>query len=67
MKTRIYRVVETESDKPDRLVEAGSQAQAVRHVVGERFEAVVATPREVANLVSKGVMVETAGEEPNAE
>jgi hypothetical protein len=66
-KTRIYRVIETESDAADRLVDAGSQSQAIRHVVGSRFEATIASPHEVANLVSKGVMVETAGSENAAE
>lgn len=65
-KTRLYRVIETEGASPDRLVEAGGQAQAIRHVVRERYEARIATPHEVAKLVSGGVLVEVAGAD-NAE
>jgi hypothetical protein len=60
VKTRLYRVVEQESDTMDRLVDATSKAAAIRHVVGDRFDAIVATPMEVANLSTKGVRVEFA-------
>lgn len=64
---RLYRVSEPEGQNPDRLIMAGSQAQAIRHVVGTRFEAVVATPTEVARLVGEyNIKVEIAGDD-NAE
>ena len=65
-KSRNYRVVENEAETPDKLVMAGSQAQAIRHVVGERYEAIIATPHEVAKLVGAGVNLEIAGDD-NAE
>ena len=61
-KTRIYWVKEDGSGGGgDRLIEATSQSQAIRHAVGERFTAVIASPRNVAQLVATGVSVETAG------
>ena len=63
---RIYLVNETAADgQPidERLVRAGSQAQAIRHVTLGRFEAEAASTEDVARLVSAGTEIQTAGEE----
>lgn len=65
-KSRLYRVIDNEGNAADRLVEAGGQAQAIRHVARERYEARVATQHEIVKLVSTGVLVEVAGAD-NAE
>jgi hypothetical protein len=54
---RIYKV--TSGDKTH-LVQATSQAQALRHVAGKTFGIEVAKSIDVATLMSKGVTVETA-------
>lgn len=46
-----------------RLVEASSQAQAIRHVVGKRYTAKPATVADVCELVGGGMKVEKAGKE----
>lgn len=60
--TRIYAV--SEKQKPDRLVEAGSAAQAIRHCVRQQFEAEAATPKDIAALMGAGIKVEKASEDP---
>lgn len=60
MNARIYVVVDTQTNS-ERLVSANSQAQAVRHVVGERFSAAAASAGDVAKLMQAGVKLETAG------
>lgn len=61
---RIYTV--TEANEPGQrgsvrhLVRASSQAQAIRHVVSEKFTADVATPDELVELCSAGVKVREA-------
>jgi hypothetical protein len=67
MKSRLYRVFDNESKEPDRLVDASSRSRAIAHVVRERFEAKIATPHEVATLVTSGVLPETAGADDAAE
>lgn len=64
MSTRIYIV--TGAGK-QRLVEAGTQSQAVRHVVKGQYKAVAATPKDIANLMKTGVQVETASDEAEAQ
>lgn len=67
METRIY-VVDLEVPREDdnqttcvtRLVEAGTQAQAVRHVTKDAVTCRVASTKDVAALVGAGVKVETA-------
>jgi hypothetical protein len=54
---RIYKV--TSGDKTH-LVQATSQAQALRHVAGKTFSIEVAKAIDVAALMSKGVTVEAA-------
>ena len=54
---RIYKV--TSGDKTH-LVQAMSQAQALRHVAGKTFLVEVAKAIDVAQLMSKGVNLETA-------
>ncbi len=44
------------------MVEAGSQAQAIRHTVRSLFKARPAKPQDVAKLIGDGVKVEKAGE-----
>ena len=62
---RIYVVKETAADgkTTERLVRAGSQAQAIRHVVIGRFDAETASTEDVARLVGDGAEIQTAGEE----
>jgi len=54
---RIYKV--TNGDHTH-LVQAVSQAQALRHVAGKTFSVDVAKAIDVAMLMGKGVTVETA-------
>ena len=54
---RIYKV--TAGDK-SHLVQAASQAQALRHVAGKTFNVEVAKAIDVAQLMNKGTTVETA-------
>ncbi len=54
---RIYKV--TNGDNTH-LVQAVSQAQALRHVAGKTFNVDVAKAIDVATLMGKGVTVETA-------
>ena len=54
---RIYKV--TNGDNTH-LVQAVSQAQALRHVAGKTFNVDVAKAIDVAVLMGKGVTVETA-------
>jgi hypothetical protein len=61
--TRIY-VVE-QKDKPHRLIEATSAAQAIRHCARPEFTARAATPRDVATLMQPGQPLEKAFESNN--
>lgn len=54
---RIYKV--TNGDQTH-LVQAVSQAQALRHVAGKTFSVDVAKAIDVAVLMGKGVTLETA-------
>jgi ribosome biogenesis SPOUT family RNA methylase Rps3 len=54
---RIYKV--TNGDKTN-LVQAVSQAQALRHVAGKTFSVDVAKAIDVAMLMGKGVTLEIA-------
>lgn len=54
---RIYKI--TSADKAY-LVQAVSQAQALRHIAGRQFTVEVAKAVDVAQLMGKGVQVETA-------
>lgn len=58
---RIYKV--TSADKAY-LVQAVSQAQALRHIAGRQFTVEVAKAVDVAQLMSKGVQVEAASVVP---
>lgn len=62
VKRRIYVVSKKNADPlAGRLVDASSQAQAIRHVVGDEYQATIASTRGVANLIELGVKIETAG------
>ena len=58
MTTRIYCVSDGSTD---RLVRAGSRAQAVSHVARSVFASRVATQDDLEQLITAGVRVETAG------
>lgn len=58
---RIYKV--TSGDKAY-LVQAISQAQALRHIAGKQYIVEVAKTIDVAQLMGKGVQVETASVVP---
>ncbi len=65
--TRIYVVTQTVDGSPkndkQHLVRAASQAQAIRHVVGEQFTAEVADQNALVYLVSAGKSVQDATEQ----
>ncbi len=54
---RIYKVT---SGETTHLVQAASQAQALRHVAGKTFIVEVAKAIDVAQIMSKGAQVEVA-------
>lgn len=54
---RIYKVT---SGEKTHLVQAMSQAQALRHVAGKTFSVEVAKAIDVATQMSKGAIVEVA-------
>jgi hypothetical protein len=54
---RIYKVTNGNSTH---LVQAASQAQALRHVAGKTFSVEVAKAIDVATIMSKGISVEVA-------
>lgn len=54
---RIYKVTNGDSTH---LVQAVSQAQALRHVAGKTFSVDVAKAIDVAQLMGKGIVLETA-------
>ena len=60
---RIYKV--TSADKAY-LVQAISQAQALRHVAGKQYGVEVAKAIDVAQLMSKGAQIEVASSAPEA-
>ena len=54
---RIYKV--TSNDKAY-LVQAISQAQALRHIAGRMYQVEVAKPIDVATLMNSGIKLEVA-------
>lgn len=58
---RIYEVTHKPSAEP-RLVRATNQAQALRHVVRDTYEVVVASQDRLVSLVQQGRAVEDAAE-----
>ena len=54
---RIYKVTNGEKAY---LVQASSQAQALRHIAGKHYTVEVAKAIDVANLMSKGAQIEAA-------
>ena len=64
--TRIY-VVKNHVNSTEFLIEAGSQAQAINHVVRQQFEASAARPADVARLMAKGATLEKAGDAQQGE
>lgn len=59
--TRIYVVINKTNDER-RLVEATSQAQAIRHCVSTIYRADVATSKAVASAMGQGLKIECATE-----
>lgn len=63
----LYEIT-TKDEEAKRLVEADSAAQAVRHCANGMFSPrTVTKPTEIAQLMSAGVKLETASDEPQAE
>ena len=58
---RIYKI--TSADKAY-LVQAVSQAQALRHIAGRQFAVEVAKAVDVAQLMGKGIQLEVASTVP---
>lgn len=65
MAKRIYKVNTPEPGIA--LVRANGPRQAVAHVVGNFFQASVATQEDLVKLIKDGVTVEEAGEEPDGQ
>lgn len=63
--TRPYII--TGKDGAHRLVQAGTQAQALRHVATDQFTVKAASASEVIELMQAGVKPETASAERDAE
>ena len=62
MSTRIYAVRNKDVFNVGvRLVEAATQAQALRHVAQNDYSIDIPNTKEVAELVSSGVRVESSG------
>lgn len=64
-RTRIYEI-RVANSPICRLVEAVSDAQALRHVAKQHYEASLPTTKRVAYLCSQGVTVEDATKLPAA-
>lgn len=64
--TRIYVVRDNEMGEAA-LVRAANPAQAIRHVVKNRFAVVVADQEALVRLLADGVEVETAGADTAAD
>jgi hypothetical protein len=62
---RIYIVHDREA-KSNRLVQANSQAQAIHHVVSNRYSATAATALQVADAMSNGAVLESANSSESA-
>ena len=54
---RIYKVT---GNGAEHLVQAVSQAQALRHVAGKQYAVDVAKALDVAQMMSKGIKIEVA-------
>jgi hypothetical protein len=62
MKTvRIYLTTDDQTGEKA-LVKAANQAQALRHIAGNRFTVKAATSMEVADAMSDGVMLQVAND-----
>lgn len=66
MQTRIYVVINRTTGEK-RLIEATSQAQAIRHCTYPAYEATVATAKTVGECVSGGMRIEKANEQQTAQ
>jgi hypothetical protein len=64
--TRIYHVFDKQTGT-NRLVRAGSPAQAVRHVVKNRFDVEVAGQDLLVELLPQGFVVEESGKDADVE
>lgn len=61
MQTRIYVVnCKLEGHTTPRLVEAATASQAIRHCVGDAFNAQAATAKDIAEHMGNGLKVEKA-------
>ncbi len=71
MHTRFYVVTEYElGDTPpsivaEHLVDASSGPTAVSHIVQPRFKSAVATQRDIARLMEKGIKLQVATKQAN--
>jgi hypothetical protein len=66
--TRMYIVgpVPASEAEPARLIEASTQAEAIRHVA-RKYRAEVASGIQIRDLMRAGVIPEVAGDEPAGE
>ncbi len=69
MQTRIYKVQAVKPVTAEQaqvlLVEAASAAQAIRHIVADKWTAEVATAKDVAHLAAAGTKIQLAGTAAN--
>lgn len=64
--TRPYIVTDKATGK-QRIVQAGTSAQALRHVAADTYTVAIAKANDVIALMASGVKAEVAGAEPEAE
>lgn len=62
MATRIYKAT---TSKGTRLIDAGIKAAAMNYVAKDEITIEVATGHEIAELVAKGIKVESIGDNAN--
>jgi hypothetical protein len=66
MATRIYLVSNGQIEAAHRLIEATSQAQALRFAADRHFTTTVADPKTVRDMMKSGADVEDATRAPTA-
>lgn len=66
METRIYVVTDHTGVETPRLIEASSQAQAIKHVA-KRYYAAPASAKTVAAAMLDGIKLEQPTEKPDGE
>lgn len=58
--TRVYVITDRKTDQRVRLVSAANPSQALRHVANDQWSAIVASQRDLIDLLPTGITVENA-------